>query len=373
MDNKDLLRVPNLEVDELTTAVNPDYADAVNEHEKIKDKLEDDFKEQEKEKEAFIKDTERREIKFSAPKQFKQMKLSEALFEDVKVESPSVDDEEIVNMEEETPTETLTEAIEYGDPMEFGRGPCAPTIADFRESIQDAVSYLGDEENNELATQQLRTLVKRLMYDKQTVENFNAFWTERYPASIDYIDKQLALIPGDVLNSLLAVEESVETDDLEEFLDAKINPDASGNTVPFLNGTSATEELEEAVAVADDIYIYKKKRMPLADILMAELCEGEYPVYRKSASGKLNPTNGPHFNLDYDDVAAGYDGKGDYIIAWVADEQLANKVATLGDKYNRETVIGSDKYVSGTPFFVKIYVEDDDWETPYVDPNVTVR
>lgn len=370
MDNKDLLRVPNLEVDELTTAVNPDYADAVNEHEKIKDKLEDDFKEQEKEKEAFIKDSERREIKFSAPKQFKQMKLSEALFEDVKVESPSVDDEEIVNMEEETPTETLTEAINFGDPRDMGRGACTPNVANYTKAIQQAVEALDDERTRNMAIKQLTHHIAYLLEITEEVEAFNTYWTERYSTCLDFIDSMTKLIPSDVYEQLTgAKNESLI--DLDMPISANVT--ANGNTVPFLNGTSATEELEEAVAVADDIYIYKKKRMPLADILMAELCEGEYPVYRKSASGKLNPTNGPHFNLDYDDVAAGYDGKGDYIIAWVADEQLANKVATLGDKYNRETVIGSDKYVSGTPFFVKIYVEDDDWETPYVDPNVTVR
>lgn len=84
--NEELLRVPNMELDDdnvsdLETAVNPDYADAVNEHEKIKNKLENDFKEQDKAKEDFIKDNHKREIKFSAPIGMKQMKLSESLFD----------------------------------------------------------------------------------------------------------------------------------------------------------------------------------------------------------------------------------------------------------------------------------------------------
>lgn len=325
--NEELLRVPNMETDDkIVTAVNPDYSDAVNEHKKIEDKLKDDFKEQEKEKEAFIKDTERREIKFSAPKQIKQMKLAESLFEDYS-EAP------------DTYIEPLDEAFSYDEPTNMGKGYTAPLVDDYTSDITQLVKII-DEGDKHFAKPALKRIVKRLFDNKQSVENFNAYWEERYPASIGSIDRQLELIGPMLLKELLS--DSVE------------------------------ESMNEATAVAEPTIVYKKKREPLADILMAELSEGEV-VYRKHPDGRLVPTNGPHFNIDYDDVAAGYDDNGDYIIAWVADEGLANKVATLGDKYDREAVIGNDKYVSDTPYFVKIYVTDDDWETPYVNPNVQVR
>ena len=144
------------------------------------------------------------------------------------------------------------------------------------------------------------------------------------------------------------------------------------------------DELNEATAVLDrpvnkskkfgdkvfsTDYIYKAKRDPLADIIQDELTGGE-TVYRMGDDGKIRPTFAPSLNLNYEDTGASSDENGDYIIAWVADESLVKQVEDIGHKYGKEVKTGYDKNVSNTPHWVKIYIDDEDWDEPYFDPNV---
>lgn len=87
--NEDLLKVKGLEDKEadeilapLVTAVDPTYTDAKTKHDEIKQRLEKDFKDQEKLTKDFIKDTERTEVKTNVKKDLKKLKLDESLFED---------------------------------------------------------------------------------------------------------------------------------------------------------------------------------------------------------------------------------------------------------------------------------------------------
>lgn len=87
--NEELLKVKGLENKEeneidapLVTAVDPTYTQAKTGHEEIKQKLEKDFKDQEKLTKEFIKDTERTEVKTDVKKDLKKLKLDESLFED---------------------------------------------------------------------------------------------------------------------------------------------------------------------------------------------------------------------------------------------------------------------------------------------------
>ena len=228
--------LPKEPVEDVVATVPIAYADAVNQHMETEKKLENDFKEKTKEADDFLKINHDKEQKPKSTPELKKMKLSEA--------------------------------VDFGDPMEFGRGPCVPIVYDMTSDITQLVKMLGEgEDYKEFAMSALKRLVPKIMDNKQSVENFNAYWTERYPAAIDYIDKQIALIPEDVLNQILRIDRYTETqeedinntvdvdmsddDDIEgikEFLDFNVpvtaSVQANGNNVPFLNGTSKTEDVD---------------------------------------------------------------------------------------------------------------------------------
>ena len=228
--------LPKEPVEDVVATVPIAYADAVNQHMETEKKLENDFKEKTKEADDFLKVNHNKEQKPKSTPELKKMKLAEA--------------------------------VDFGDPMEFGRGPCVPIVYDMTSDITQLVKMLGEgEDYKEFAMSALKRLVPKIMDNKQSVENFNAYWTERYPAAIDYIDKQIALIPEDVLNQILRIDRYTETqeedinntvdvdmsddDDIEgikEFLDFNVpvtaSVQANGNNVPFLNGTSKTEDVD---------------------------------------------------------------------------------------------------------------------------------
>lgn len=206
------------------------YADAVEQHIKTEKKMEDDFKEPKKNVEDFLKVNHDKDQKPKGTPELKKMKL--------------------------------TEATDFGDPMEFGRGPCVPLVYDMTSDITQLVKMLSEgDEYRDYGITTLKRLVPRLMDNKQSIENFNEYWAARYSAAIDYIDKQIALIPEDVLNEILGIKtedinstvdvDIPDDDDVEgikEFLDFNVpvtaSVQANGNNVPFLNGTSKTEDVD---------------------------------------------------------------------------------------------------------------------------------
>lgn len=105
---------------------------------------------------------------------------------------------ELLNKEGVNPT--MNEAIKFGDPNAMGRGACTPLANDYTKTIQDCIAALDDERTANLASIQLTRYYSELLDKKNEVENFNTYWTERYPAMIKFIDDQVALIPRNRLN-----------------------------------------------------------------------------------------------------------------------------------------------------------------------------
>lgn len=334
--NEDLMNT-NLDVPEgeikLDGMVDPVYADAINVHEKKKEQVEDALKEQNKLAAEFIKKNDERETKKVTSPALKKMELEESLFEDCKKDTPVV------------------EAFDYDEPTNMGKGYTAPTVADYTDDIQMSLKHVEDADENarRLALKHLAFDVKRLIDNKENVERYNSYWAERYPAAIDFIDKQLELISPTILREIFHMDE------LDEAVAVAERP--ANKSKRFRNQEFSTD------------YIYRAKRDPLADIIQDELTRGE-TVYRMGDDGKIRPTWAPSLNLNYEDTGASSDENGDYIIAWVADEGLVKQVEAIGHKYGKEVKTGYDKNVGATPYWVKIYINDEDWDEPYFDPNV---
>ena len=129
---------------------------------------------------------------------------------------------------------------------------------------------------------------------------------------------------------------------------------------------------EDAVEKPERNLFYKSTREPLADIIQQELTSGEV-VYNLNKDGKYIMTWAPSLNLDEYDIGVNGDAKGDYIIAYVSSEDICKQVEAVASKYNRKSESGIDKYSSGNKYFTKIYLNDEDWDEPYFDPNVQIR
>ena len=123
----------------------------------------------------------------------------------------------------------INEAVEYKDPTEFGKGYAAPLVHNYSYEIKSALKYLDDEKTRNIALRELKEYVSRLEDIKESVENFNEYWKERYPACIDYIDEQTSIIPKDILDEISANESLKE------------NLDSSHKAVGFARYTSKKE------------------------------------------------------------------------------------------------------------------------------------
>lgn len=251
-------------------AVNPDYHQAMVDAKNLPKQLEDKFKEQEKDKEAFIRDNQKTDKKPKGTKEMKKMKLSESLFE-------SASD-------------------------------------DFDES-SDTLNYI---------------VIKK--------------------------DGSVAGAPCSTYEEARELSNNHEGSKIFEIKPHK--------------------ELEEATATLEKpAFYYKKKRQPLADIILRDLTSGEV-VYKESQPGKFIATHAPSLNLDEEngDIGAGRDSNGEYIIAWVKTDDDLDDVKEIADRYGKEFKSGFDKYVAGdSKYFGKIYIDETEWDEPYFDPNVPIR
>ena len=251
-------------------AVNPDYHQAMVDAKNLPKQLEDKFKEQEKDKEAFIRDNQKTDKKPKGTKEMKKMKLSESLFE-------SASD-------------------------------------DFDES-SDTLNYI---------------VIKK--------------------------DGSVAGVPCSTYEEARELSNNHEGSKIFELKPHK--------------------ELEEATATLEKpAFYYKKKRQPLADIILRDLTSGEV-VYKESQPGKFIATHAPSLNLDEEngDIGAGRDSNGEYIIAWVKTDDDLDDVKEIADRYGKEFKSGFDKYVAGdSKYFGKIYIDETEWDEPYFDPNVPIR
>lgn len=227
-------------------------------------------------------------------------------------------------------SDTVNEAVEYDNAKSMGQGHCAPLIPDFTDSIKDAVNHLSDESERKFASKDIKRYLKSLLDKKEEVERFNSYWAERYPACIDFIDKQLELIPTELLK------------DSTEYFDSYLDEDVKAEVGQF---------------------VYKKKRQPLADIIQDELTSGEWG-YRMSETGRMNPVKAPSLGLDEYDIGVDQDSKGYFIVANVKDEATAKKVIDIANKYSRSFT--EEPGDSKRPFRVKIYVDEKDFDEPFV-------
>ena len=103
----------------------------------------------------------------------------------------------------------LNESLDFGDSLEPGRGACCPTAIDMNNLIDDALNHIDNPKYTKPATNQLRWCAKSLVDNKETFENFNNYWNERFPAMIDYLDSQLSKIPSSIIATISSIDEGL--------------------------------------------------------------------------------------------------------------------------------------------------------------------
>ena len=407
--DSELVSYDEMDVD---AVADPTYVDAIDNRQKTIKELNKRFKDKEKERDDFVKQNHNTDFKPKTDKELKKLKLSESLFEanDVKEQVREFVDnlinDTLDNLSQVVASKIsgynadwcdsdgqtaianklaqnidsvvdaivavlfsnsgeLNEATEYTEPEAMGRGNCAPLVFDSTRRIQQDLKYLNNEDERmcSVAKRDLQVCIEDLEDQRQTVENFNTYWTTRYKASLNFIQAQLDLIPSELFDN-----------SLEEFVSGE-----KPSLLPFSvikEDTAVLDKPETDIEVdftpKDDTIYYKTKRQPLADIIMRELTSGEV-VYKMGDSGKLNATHAPGLNLDEEDIGAKDDENGYYIIAWVATEGETKAVEAIANKFKRPFKTGYSKYAGEKPYFTKIYIEEKDWDEPYFDPDVPLR
>ena len=390
--DSELVSYDEMDVD---AVADPTYVDAIDNRQKTIKELNKRFKDKEKERDDFVKQNHNTDFKPKTDKELKKLKLSESLFEANDVKEQVTDfvsnliNDTLDNLSQVVASKIsgynadwcdsdgqtavanklaqnidkvvdaivavlfsnngeLNEATEYDHPEAMGRGTCAPLVFDSTRRIQQNLKYLNneDERARSIAKKDLQVCIEDLEDQRQTVENFNTYWTTRYEASLNFIQAQLDLIPKDLFDESL--EEATAVLDKPE------------------------TDIEVDFTPKDDTIYYKTKRQPLADIIMRELTSGEV-VYKMGDSGKLNATHAPGLNLDEEDIGAKDDENGYYIIAWVATEDETKAVEAIANRFKRPFKTGYSKYAGEKPYFTKIYIEEKDWDEPYFDPDVPLR
>lgn len=355
----------NLDMDddiELMGAVPPAYADAINTHQDTKKELEDRFKEQEKEKDAFVKDNHKTENKPKGTKEMKKMKLSESLFESRDVKDVVWD---YVDDRVDTILDNLSQVV-MSDVEGYD--------ADWCDSDgQTAVSYRLAQNKEAF----INSVVEVLFANREGLsehlesDDEDGWGSEVEDILYDFFERSQRIayevrscrrgsvaVDGNNINSLIR-----ELNELGTVLEDAISELAEDE--------KTLQEDVISLDVSDNTY-YKSKRQPLADIIMRDLTSGEV-VYTLNDDGKYVATHAPSLNLDEYDIGANADENGEYIIAWLPTEEMTKTVENLAKRYNRDYKSGSKEHVKGNKFFTKIYLDDEDWDKPYFDPNVKVR
>ena len=122
------------------------------------------------------------------------------------------------------------------------------------------------------------------------------------------------------------------------------------------------------------IVYYKDKREPLADVMQQDLTTGEWGYIESEKTGKLVPTPiSPRVDIPGENVGAFYDDDEQGIIVRVDDESKLEELKEFAQYYDRPFETGYDKHVVGPKYFIKIKLEEKDWDEPYKDSRVHVR
>ena len=247
--DSELVSYDEMDVD---AVADPTYVDAIDNRQKTIKELNKRFRDKEKERDDFVKQNHNTNFKPKTDKELKKLKLSESLFEanDVKAQvtdfvynliNGTLDNlsqvvasnisgynadwcdsdgqtavanklaqniDSVVNAIVAvlfSNSGELNEATEYTDPEAMGRGTCAPLVFDSTRRIQQNLKYLNneDERMRSVAKKDLQVCIEDLEDQRQTVENFNTYWTTRYKASLNFIQAQLNLIPSELFNESL--------------------------------------------------------------------------------------------------------------------------------------------------------------------------
>jgi hypothetical protein len=121
-------------------------------------------------------------------------------------------------------------------------------------------------------------------------------------------------------------------------------------------------------------YYYKKKRGSLVDVICDELTLGE-EVYTLSANGKWVPTTAPSLLINEYNVSTDWDDDGtNFILVQVGDEETQMKVTKVAEKYGKKFSTSYSKFLSEDKRYrVRIYIDEEDFDGNYFDPNVLVR
>lgn len=361
--NEALFADSTYEEDEVTAVASPTYKDAINHKKRVNKEIEKRFKEKEKEKDAFVKDNHNTENKPKGTKEMKRMKLSEALFEGRDIRDVVADhiDDKVDAMLDNLSRVIMSEVDGYDAEWCDTDGQTAIShrlIQNKEAFINSVVEVLFA--NKEGINEQLESEdedgwgeeVEDILYDF-----FNR--SENIAYEVRNCVRGSVAVDGKTINSLIG-----ELNDLSITLEDAIS-----------ELSSQEQSLQEDVVsldVSDNTY-YKSKRQPLADIIMRDLTSGEV-VYTLNDDGKYVATHAPSLNLDEYDIGANSDSKGEYLIAWVADENISKSVENIAKRYNKEFTSGYSQYTKGeNKFFTKIYLDDADWDKPYFDANVKVR
>jgi hypothetical protein len=122
-------------------------------------------------------------------------------------------------------------------------------------------------------------------------------------------------------------------------------------------------------------YYYKKKRGSLVDVICDELTYGETVYIWSDTLNKYIPTEAPSLLISEYNVATNWDDDGNnYIEAQVESAEVQEKVVELAKKFGKRFSTNYSKYAgAGREYQVKIYIEEEDFDGNYFDPNVIVR
>lgn len=280
----------------------------------------------------------------------KQSKLNEAIIGNCNMEVP------------EDTVETKGNVPEvYADAINQRRNREKKIADDFKEqdkTIEEFAKESQKTENKPKGTPEMKKLHLSESLFEDVVEKSITEKAQDAAGSIEEFINTVDRTPG--------IEDFIEKEDVET-LRHMID-----KLMDFYHTYSTTMDdgnvFEAVEAPVDTKIYYKKKRGPLVDIIEKELGSGEV-VYKLGSSGKYNPTHAPSLNIDEYLIGGGSDEKGDYISAWIPENKIDDAVA-IANKYNKEYKLGHDKYVRGDKDFIRIYIDDEDWEGNYIDPNV---
>lgn len=375
----------------ITGAVPSVYRDAINTHRTIRQVLKDRFKEQNKNIDEFIKKNHDRDTKKVSNPELKKMKLSESLFEDynqdidqIKMVCEDYLEEELVNKIEDNLVNKF-----YNEDHDYDPDWASEFEEDTTKSARDLYikklikSLFANAGKNESLKENLEANEED-GWGEEVEDILTNFFesAEGLAYEVRNCVRGSYAVSGDTIDDLIGYLTSLSeelqgaidqlSDDSETLQEGQEKCEICGKEPCECEDEEDVEikaTLEEAVG---DIY-YKKTREPLADIIMLDLTSGEV-VYKENESGKLIPTHNESVNLDAEDIGANDDDKGEYIIGWSANEDDIKKMEAIAKKYGKEFKSGKDEKVSGDKkFFTKIYINEEDWDEPYFDPDVKVK